>query len=267
MKIGNRNLGRIFRALFRAEYYTALYKSFWLYAEPIDGLKRYILEAGSYPCKINVRIGKGWREIGLYSTYDMKTLNEIFARGDYRLNIEDGVIVDFGSNIGLSGLYFLSLHPNVRVHLVEPVPQNIQRLKEQLAGFEDRYVLHECAIGVQDGEVEFATEPSGRFGGIADKVDSDTWSDGGGDILRVPCADAERMLQEILAAEGEIAALKIDVEGMEQALLDHVSKETLGKIQKIFVELPGDGPSISGFSKRRSGGVVVYTRLGATRPS
>ena len=45
--------------------------------------------------------------------------------------------VDFGSNIGISALYFLTRNPSVQVYLFEPVPSNIERLRENLKGYEN----------------------------------------------------------------------------------------------------------------------------------
>ncbi len=41
------------------------------------------------------------------------------------------VVVDFGSNIGISALYFLTRNQDIKVYLFEPVPQNILRLKKK----------------------------------------------------------------------------------------------------------------------------------------
>jgi len=54
----------------------------------------------------------------------MLTVNEIFCREDYYCNGSVNVVVDLGSNIGLSALYFLSRNDKAKVYLFEPDPKN-----------------------------------------------------------------------------------------------------------------------------------------------
>ena len=61
------------------------------------------------------------------------------------------VVVDIGSNIGISALYFLTRNPDCRVWLYEPVPRNVERLRANLAGYEDRYTLREAAVAPAAG--------------------------------------------------------------------------------------------------------------------
>ncbi len=42
------------------------------------------------------------------------------------------VVVDIGSNIGISALYFLTRNPACRCWLYEPVPRNVERLRANL---------------------------------------------------------------------------------------------------------------------------------------
>ena len=73
----------------------------------------------------------------------MWTVNEVFCRQDYGADASIRAVVDVGSNIGISALYFLTRSPDCRAWLYEPVPRNVERLRGNLAGYEDRYALRE----------------------------------------------------------------------------------------------------------------------------
>ena len=90
----------------------------------------------------------------LFSSHDMVTVNEVFCREDYRAGPELEVVVDIGSNIGISALYFLTRSHRARVWLYEPVPANVERLRANLARFEGRWRLDQAAVADRDG-----TEP------------------------------------------------------------------------------------------------------------
>src|SRR5688572_9903353 len=115
---------------------------FRVYRSPVPALVRYTFGTGRYPVQIPVRTPLGWLSPTLYSHHDLLTLNEIFCRLDYAVGPTPRVVVDVGSNIGLSALYFLTRDPSVRCYLFEPVPQNVERLRGNLAGFEERFTLH-----------------------------------------------------------------------------------------------------------------------------
>ncbi|MBI4323482.1 MAG: FkbM family methyltransferase [Candidatus Omnitrophica bacterium] len=61
---------------------------------------------------------------------DLSVLYEIFGRGVYDLTLlhDPMVIVDLGSYIGLSALYFRLRYPQARLYCVEPDPDNYARL-------------------------------------------------------------------------------------------------------------------------------------------
>jgi hypothetical protein len=67
----------------------------------------------------------------------------VFFRKDYRLPRDAGLVVDFGSNIGISAAYFVTRNARLKVHAYEPVTVNISRAKQNLAPFADRVELIE----------------------------------------------------------------------------------------------------------------------------
>ena len=153
-------------ALFKKPFYLAFINIFILFKRPLDVLVRYVLEVGDYPKRFLIRTPLGLQSVTAFSHPDLITLIECFGKLDYRAPKNTSVVVDFGSNIGISALYFLTRNPDAKVYLFEPVPRNIERLKENLKGFENRYELKECAVGVEEGQLDFACDETGRHGGL-----------------------------------------------------------------------------------------------------
>ena len=129
---------------------------------PLQLSYRYLFNAGGYPHRATVKTPLGPVDVMLYSSHDLLTLNEIFCRLDYVAIPGTRVVVDIGSNIGISALYFLTRAENVFCHLFEPVPANVERLRKNLARFEGRYALGEAAVAEFTGSSAFAVEPTGR---------------------------------------------------------------------------------------------------------
>jgi len=164
--IGNRTAVTIIKAFFSKTHYKAFSNMFRTYMNVADAFNRYLLGNGKYPEKVFVKTPCGVYGIKLYSYHDMLTVNEIFCRIDYPCPSNSRVIVDVGSNIGISALYFLTRNKESFCYLFEPDPRNISRIHDQLADFNGRYSLSECAVSDLDGKVVFGVEDSGRYGGI-----------------------------------------------------------------------------------------------------
>ena len=73
----------------------------------------------------------------LHSRHDMFTVKEMFCRGIIR-PARPGSVVDIGSNIGLSALFFLTRTSGCHGSLYEPVPRNVERLRANLGGYAER---------------------------------------------------------------------------------------------------------------------------------
>lgn len=218
-----------------------------VYPEWRSGLHRYLTGKGTYPVEWTVRTPLGHVSPTLYSYHDFLTVNEIFCREDYRVAPDPRVVVDFGSNIGLSALYFLTRRPDSRCHLFEPDPRNIGRLKANLSQYGDRTSLHEVAICGDDGYVEFGIEDTGRYGGIG--VDTGT-------RIQVPARDVNAVLREVVDREGEIDLLKVDIEGLEVTTVKAIDPALRGSIRNIVLESAGSELVLPGFvSSRRCFGL------------
>lgn len=219
----------ILRALFERRHYVAAANALAKVDAPIDFLKRYVSNGGQYPADITVRTPQGPITLTTYSPDDVQTINEIFLRGDYDAPANGQVVVDFGSNIGISAAFFLSRRPDAVIYCHEPVPRNIERLKQNLAQFGDRVTLAETAVGLENGMVQFGWEPTGRYGGVGRET---------GAWIEVPCADSNEVLAAIIAKHGRINTLKIDIETLEAAVTSRIPPELSDKIDNVVVEYP-----------------------------
>lgn len=155
MQIGGRGLPNILAAPFSKTHYIAASNIFSVYVHPVDSFKRYLLKTGDYPHIAMIKSPLGMLKLETYTYHDMLTINEIFCRRDYRADETDKVVVDFGSNIGISAAYFLTRTPGSHTYLFEPLKFNIERLLGNLKPFEGRYTLSEVAVGLSEGTAEF----------------------------------------------------------------------------------------------------------------
>ncbi len=227
MNIGGRSITTILGAISKKRHYITAINMLRIYNNPLDAYARYVLKKGGYPTDITVTTPIGDIKLKLFSHHDILTLNEIFCRHDYRSEAGDTIIVDFGSNIGISAAYFLTRSPISYVYLHEPLPRNIARLKENLVKFEGRFELSETAIGPKNGQVEFGWEETGRYGGIGLQT---------GNCIQVECRDSNQVLEEIISRHGKINILKIDIETLEREVTERIPSGILQNIDKIYVE-------------------------------
>ena len=246
-------------ALFKKPFYLAFFNIFIFFRSPLKVLIWYVFEVGNYPHKFFIRTPLGFQSIRAFSHHDLITLIECFGKLDYRVSHDISVAVDFGSNIGISALYFLTRNTNVQIHLFEPVPRNIKRLRDNLKGYESRYKLTECAIGTKEGEFDFSCEDSGRYGGLIEK-DVESFHGSSSDrVITVKVLMANNVLREICEKHKTIDVIKIDVEGYENKILRSLKKEILSCVGRIYAETENN-QKIQGFSSERYGGLARYYR-------
>ena len=247
-------------ALFKKSFYLALVNIFIYFKRPLKVLTRYVFEVGTYPYQFFIRTPVGLQGATAYSHHDLITLVECFGKLDYKVSQNISVVVDFGSNIGISALYFLTRNINVQVHLFEPVPRNIKRLRDNLKGYENRYKLTECAIGTKEGKFDFSCEDSGRYGGLIEK-DVENFSGSSSDrVITVKVLSANNVLSAICEEYKTIDVVKIDVEGYEDKILMSLKNEILSCVDRIYAETEND-QKILGFSSERYGGLARYYRI------
>jgi FkbM family methyltransferase len=225
--LGGRSAGFVARQLFEPANYRSLVRLGRVSTEPLRFAHAYFLGGGVYPSPCPVRTPAGVIAPTVYSHHDVITVNEVFCRGDYRLPDGARVVVDIGSNIGISALYFLTRSPEVTLELFEPDPRNRERLRGNLDAFDGRFRLHEEAVGDRDGIVSFGREDTGRYGGIGVATD---------DQLQVRCRHVNDVLGDVLERAERIDFVKIDTEGLENDTVAAIDRAILGAIGTICFE-------------------------------
>lgn len=250
--IAGRDTRTIAKAVFEPRHYFAASNMLRLYEHPFEMYRRYLTRMGEYPCTVRVSTPIGRIDLDLYTHDDVLTVNEIFCRVDYLADASDKVVVDFGSNIGISAAYFLSRGADTFTYLFEPLPANIERLQHNLRRFEGRYALDEAAVGTDKGEVQFGWEPTGRYGGVGQPT---------GNYITVQCRKAREVLEDVVGRHGQIDILKIDIETMEEAVIGDIPSALARHIDKVYVEYKfAENPLAGTHLLRQRGPIAQFFR-------
>lgn len=247
-----RAITKFAKAAFQWRHYRAAANMLRTYERPGATFLRYLFGGGQYPARISLSTPIGPIAVTLYSEHDLLTVNEIFCRRDYQASDNAQLVADFGSNIGISALYFLTRNPRAYAYLYEPLPANLERLRSNLAGFEGRYHLFPFAVGMVEGPVQFGCEPTGRYGGIGLSRETQ---------ITVPCRSANSVIDEILSRHGSLDVLKVDIESFEKEIILGLG-ERAHRIETIFVENRFDSnPLQATHSYRQYGSVAQFRRI------
>ena len=262
MMLNGRSRRLVARNLLRYENYLALVRMYRVCEHPIASGRRYFLGSGTYPVVVGIRTPVGVQRVTLFGPHDAMTAHEIFCREDYRTPLAPRIAVDFGSNIGLSALYFLTRSDTTVCELYEPDPRNVEKLRINLRGFESRYTLHESAVGPAAGVAPFATDLTGRYG----TLDQSSWvfeharrasgapTDrvGPAPVIDVKVEGVNDVLGEVLDRRASIDLLKIDTEGTEFDIVRAVDPVILARIDRIVMESFDSSVSLPRFKARFS---------------
>jgi FkbM family methyltransferase len=234
--LGGRPPAMVAREILRGRNYQALWRMRRVYPNFVENAARYFLGRGDYPYECRVKTPQGLVAPTLFSRHDMWTVNEVFCRHDYGDDRSARVVVDIGSNIGISAIYFLTRNQDCRVWLYEPVPRNVERLRANLSEFENRYTLREAAVAAAAGRLSFGVEDSGRYGGVGVET---------GLTIEVAGVGINDIVGEVLETVPAIDVLKIDTEGTELGLLAALDPELLRRVRTAYLEVespPEDAP-------------------------
>lgn len=150
-------------------------------------------------------------------------------------------IIDCGSHIGISILYFKALYPQARLLGFEPAPETFKLLSENVKNNRLKNVrLENKAVSNVEGRLEFCGDKSKTSSLIKER--------GSGEGTE---ADVVKSSQYI---DREVSFLKLDVEGVEDLVLeDLAAAEKLKMIQQMVIEYHhhfiGDEDRLSRFLK------------------
>jgi len=168
------------------------------------------------------------------AAFNLSTLmflfEQIFRDHEYLFRSEraDPLIVDCGSNIGMSILFFKALYPEARIIGFEPDEQAYALLKRNIASNGLTGVqVHRAAVGMEDSTVDFFVDPE--------------WSGSLNSSTNRNLMPKKRMVvQQVRLStfiDGRVDLLKLDVEGAEGAVLqDLVSSGVISNVDQIIAE-------------------------------
>ncbi len=143
--------------------------------------------------------------------------------------VKDPLIIDCGSNIGVSIVFFKKLYPSATVIGFEPDPATFALLEENVKQNKLTDVtLHNKAITDTEGTVEFYVDPlnPGDLGMSTLKQSKLTKT------FRVPCVTLSSIIGDM-----SVDFLKIDIEGSETRVLNELAESrAIGKIREMVVE-------------------------------
>ncbi|MDA0171300.1 FkbM family methyltransferase [Solirubrobacter taibaiensis] len=158
-------------------------------------------------------------------------LEAIFIDGDYDVTLATPprTIVDLGSNIGVSILYFKLRFPDAHVIGVEPDPVAFELLRRNTAPLEHVRIRH-AAVGAAEGSATFWSAP----GAVASSLHRTH------DAQQPVEVDVYR-LQTLVQDVPTIDLLKLVVEGSEFAALESIDDpDRIGAVTGEIVLTEGD---------------------------
>lgn len=169
---------------------------------------------GTAPVNVRLRFPSEMPFCYRPGTTDLLVLEQVFLDGEYRVepiapeSIE--YIVDLGSNIGVTAMFWAQRYPRARMVLVEPDPDNFELLKRNTAAFQDRCMLFNVAVSDRRGETSFFR--SDREYGHSMLKGDDSVSE-----IQVRTLTVSDLLGQ--AAFPRVDLLKMDIEGGEQIVM------------------------------------------------
>jgi FkbM family methyltransferase len=198
-----------------------LFGTFWLLATAQTGRRgrdRLVVRVRAY--------GREGR--ALLSDYShIRLLELIFLDGHYAVDPlvpEPRVVVDLGSNIGLSILFFRLRFPDAKIFGVEPDPTAFELLQRNVAGLGD-VTVRQAAVGDHAGTATFWSAPGAVASSLFQTHDAQH-------PVEVPVETFERLLADF--GVDRIDVLKLVVEGSEFEALRSVD---LGRIDTLAGEI------------------------------
>jgi len=163
-------------------------------------------------------------EVGYLDGSSMLQLfREIFVDRLYDVSLLSSTprIVDCGSNIGMSLLFFKEMYPGARVIGFEPHPLVFRALQDNVSrNALNDVVLHQVALGDSKGTIEFFVDES-KPGALNMSV----FQGKGHTAITVPV--------DLLSShiDAEVDLLKLDIEGAEEMVLKDLADR--GKLQLV----------------------------------
>jgi FkbM family methyltransferase len=159
---------------------------------------------------------------------------EVFEHNYYRFELPCAptTILDLGSNIGMTAIYFHRCFPNAELACVEPIPGNLNALRKNLRLNAVKATIISDAINSTDGRLlmEVSQKDYGHRVAEVDKTSERQY-------IEVPAVSVPTLLR--MLKWNRIGLLKIDIEGHEKILLSE-NASWLDLVDTICIECHDD---------------------------
>jgi FkbM family methyltransferase len=225
------------RIILTKKDYVYTFSALQLFETYVNFITKYIIflefiQAKEHPGQIKDRF---LNFVLNFSTYGgvFCMFNEIFANEIYKFNSKtpNPKIIDCGSNIGLSILYFKSLYPQAEIIGFEPGPETFGLLKKNIEDNNlENVTVHNKALSDKEGHLTFyVCKENPAHGG---------WSVGGEKNVnyekveqQIPCTQLSNYITN------PVDFLKIDIEGAEDLVIKDLGQNgKLGLIKSMILE-------------------------------
>ena len=157
--------------------------------------------------------------------------DELFLDLDYLFStrIIAPVIIDCGSNIGLSVIFFKALYPGSKITAFEPDPETFETLSKNIERNSLKNVVaHQCALTAYDGAIDFYKPAVVGKHSLAMSINPERMR---GTRISVPATRLAPFLSD------PVDLLKIDIEGAEENVLADLYKAgVLPNVKRIHLE-------------------------------
>jgi FkbM family methyltransferase len=162
---------------------------------------------------------------------------ELFVMREYEFKGDDEPhIIDCGSNIGMSVLFFKKAFPRCEVLCFEPNPAAFECLQRNVAANNlDRVVLVEAAVGIEAGSATLYTAPSHEGSDLEASIVA---------TMQPGRSLIERTVRRVRVSEyvdRHVDLMKLDVQGGEGAVVEDLAASgKLGHVQRLIIEYHDD---------------------------
>jgi len=237
LRIFNRPPEMLRQVIFDPKHWLGIIRILFILREPFHFLTIYLTRSESHMSgdDFNIRYrykGKN-RTIAVRGPHDYSTFFEVYCRRDYAIKSLNPVVLDIGSNVGITARYYLE---NVAefIYLYEPNLENLNLLRKNIEDFAGRYALEEKAIAISSGMSTFEFDSTGRYGRLLDvKNPEDGIPRQRTQVDAMSIVDA---IDAVLINFKKIDILKIDIEGLELEIVKAIPQNRLAKIKMIQYE-------------------------------
>lgn len=210
-----------------------------VFANPVKFFK-YVLNP-KIETFLTLKTPTGPQHIWCRNQETAKTTYSVFAREDYLTDERHWDIIDIGSNVGVTAVYFLSRNAQNKIYCVEPDPNNLPFLEKNIEVFEGRTFLQKVAVAPKDvGRMTMNLSRDGKYSSLLPIKDE------GSTITEVEVVPINTVIEEALSLlDAENVMIKIDIEGMEHDVAKAIDFFAFPRIKRLIVEGVGIGEHLS----------------------